>query len=539
MREGKSLKKDKTLKKLIYRDCIKAMSPATFFYSIDNIATEILMVYTAGVLGLFADAVFNLDMSYGIENLWILLLSIGITVFIIPFFGLLGELLMHANALKHDRIVLSRYLDKNYSEVINIDLGEAQSRLEQDPIDFRCEWVDIIVKFGAIPLTLAYLLYQTLQISLLVTVIIFAVSAIKFTVPLLTKKLQAKYDKETREYNTQVRKYETDIIARPHIVKLYGLSASLTEKLDCTYRIYFEKVFKKNIKHTTVAKNISSFLDTFCTLVILLVGAVMIANGRISVGALVAMIGYFSVFNKIIANASDIIVKIPILKNLVERMEVLYVGIEDLSGEKAENTTEISANNLSFYYDNENVIFENINFTVKLGEKVAIVGANGSGKSTFVKLLCGLVKDYTGSLQINGLELNSISIESWRKQIAYAAQNPFLFEGTVKNNVHFGNLHATEQEVELVMKKIGIEYLSERTASMNQNDLSGGEKQKISIARALMKDTPFLILDEPSNNLDKQTINWLSVFIAEFPKSILFISHNKQLINLADKQIYF
>ena len=128
-------------------------------------------------------------------------------------------------------------------------------------------------------------------------------------------------------------------------------------------------------------------------------------------------------------------------------------------------------------------------------------------------------------------------MESLRKQVAYAAQDPFLFEGSVRENIRLGNLNASDEETDAVIDRLGIRALAGKNISAGQKELSGGEKQKISIARALLKNTSFLILDEPSNNLDQQTIEWLRNFIASYPKTILYISHEKQMIEIADKKI--
>lgn len=533
------MKKRDLLRKAIYLDCRTAMTPAVVFYALEEVGTVLLAVYTASILGAFADNIFSLDLSYGLDNFWKLLLCVGITVVIIPLFEIAGEVLMFSNSLKHDRFVLGRFFDKSFESVMQISEGEAQSRLEDDPIDLRCGWVRIAVKSIVTPPALLYLLYYTLQISVIYTLIVFGISVIKLAVPATVAKLQAVYDRQTREYRTQVRTYETEITTKPYMIKLYAVSQPFTKKLDSLYQDYFQNVFSKSVRCSVVADNISDFLDTFCYLLILLVGAVMIAGGSITAGAVAAMVGYFSVFNTIMENIDFIIKNIPIMKNLVDRLEVIYSRAEDLSGEQVDEVWEIKAEKLSFSYDGENMVFENMDFSIRSGDKTAVCGKNGSGKSTFIQLLCGLLKNYTGSFTLNNSELRTIAIESWRSRFAYAAQDPYLFEGTVRENVHLGNLQAAEADVDDILQKIGIGYLADRKVSMSQNDLSGGEKQKVSIARALMKNTPFLILDEPSNHLDTKTSEWLREFISESSKTILYISYDARFVDLADKQIQF
>ncbi|MCD8095879.1 MAG: ATP-binding cassette domain-containing protein [Ruminococcus sp.] len=141
-----------------------------------------------------------------------------------------------------------------------------------------------------------------------------------------------------------------------------------------------------------------------------------------------------------------------------------------------------------------------------------IIGDNGSGKSTLVRLLSGLYRDYEGEIFINDKELKRYSLSSLRSKIAYAEQNPFIFSGKVFENIRLANEKATDSEIEALMESLDILSLKDRSVTMKTTDLSGGERQKISIARALIKDSPIIILDELINNIDSKGLNWLENF---------------------------
>lgn len=525
------------LRKTIYSDCFKAVIPASVFYLLSDILGGILEIYTSDILGNFADSVFSLDFSYGLSNFLQLIICCALAVFFVPVVTIIGEVLMFSNALKHDRIVQSRFFDKTYQSIASVDVGEIQYRLEDDPINLRGNYIDIVVKSATIPIILIYLLNNTLKISVLYTIIIFAVSMFKLIVPVMAKKLQTKYDKQTREYNTRVRAYETEFTKNAWQIKLFGLSKMLIKRLDSKYYEYYNGVYRKNVKCLSVADNILSFLDTFCMFLILFVGAFIISTGRISAGDVVAMTGYFAVLNGIIQNIDFIIKNIPIIKNTVDRMELLYEEAEEQGGESIDAIYSIEANNLSFSYAEE-PIFSGLDFFIFQGEKVAIVGANGSGKTTLINLFCGLLKKYMGLLKINNMELSSVSIRDLRRQVAYVTQNPYIFHGSVKENICLGNLSTDSEDVESIIKLLGLEHLAERTEIEGGDDLSGGEKQKISIARALLKDSSVIIFDEPSNNLDEQTVEWLKCFISDTTKTIIAVSHNDNVLSLFEKKIY-
>ena len=142
---------------------------------------------------------------------------------------------------------------------------------------------------------------------------------------------------------------------------------------------------------------------------------------------------------------------------------------------------------MAFAYDGKGV-FSGVNFEIHAGTKTVICGPNGAGKSTLVQLLCGLLKGYKGGLKLNGKELSGVAIESWRNQIAYAPQEPFLFAGTVRENISLGCLSRPGSEteadakavnganrvndadavVDAVIEKLGIQSLAERTVSMGK-----------------------------------------------------------------------
>lgn len=135
---------------------------------------------------------------------------------------------------------------------------------------------------------------------------------------------------------------------------------------------------------------------------------------------------------------------------------------------------------------------------------------------------------------MNGIELSSLNIIEWRKKVAFALQNPYLFSGTVLDNLTIGNLATKEKAVQM-LTELNSDYLIERDVSV----LSGGERQKISIAMALLKDTDLLLLDEPDNNLDEAGLMWLKDILKNTDKTVLFISHSAEITKLSNQIIYF
>lgn len=247
------------------------------------------------------------------------------------------------------------------------------------------------------------------------------------------------------------------------------------------------------------------------------------------------MLGFSSIYNNIINSVIYIIKERLIIKTLVDRMNVLYDNAEKFNGQTIEKIDSFSAAGLSCKYGNTPV-FEPLNFSIQAGEKVAVCGENGSGKSTLLRILCGLNSDYTGSITVNGIEMSSVFLDSLRSQVSLATQEPFLFPGTVLENLTFGGL-ASKEDAMRVLNDMGIAYLSDRDISVKQDNLSVGEKQRISLSRAILKKATVIFLDEPSNNLDENSILKLKKFISSSSKTVVYISHTDSLIELASKVI--
>jgi len=206
---------------------------------------------------------------------------------------------------------------------------------------------------------------------------------------------------------------------------------------------------------------------------------------------------------------------------------------------------EIEFRGVSFSYDSKPALRE-VSFKISPGEKVLISGPNGSGKSTLVKLILGLYRVSEGEILIDGYRAQDISLSSLRNRISIVSQNTFLFNDTIWNNILYSRPEASEEEVEKVAKLSGVEEFASKLEGGYQTvvgetgkRLSGGEKQKIAIARALLKDSDVLILDEATTHLDKESEKRIEELIShDFrQKTCLVISHQRQDIEEFDKVI--
>ena len=203
---------------------------------------------------------------------------------------------------------------------------------------------------------------------------------------------------------------------------------------------------------------------------------------------------------------------------------------------------EVEFVDVCFRYANGSEILKNISFKLKSGEKLALVGENGSGKSTLIKLFCGLYAPSKGKILINGIDMKHIHLSAWRKHVAPVFQDFYDFHFTIEKNITLSTDTTDKNRLRLVSDKTGISNLLNNANQklgkiFGGNELSGGQWQKLAIARALYKDAEIYILDEPTASLDPlaeyDIYKQFETICAN--KTVLFITHRLSSIIMADR----
>ena len=203
---------------------------------------------------------------------------------------------------------------------------------------------------------------------------------------------------------------------------------------------------------------------------------------------------------------------------------------------------DIVFKDVSFAY-NDNTVLDKISLRIPKGKKVALVGLSGSGKSTIANIILRLYDNYSGSILINSKDIKELDLTDVRNSVSIVTQETILFNESIFNNIKYGNLKATDEEISLVAKNAGVSSFSEEldqkldtVIGENGVKLSGGQRQRIAIARALIKDAPLLIMDEATSSLDNITENKIHETINSLMnnKTKLIIAHRLSTIEDAD-----
>ena len=296
----------------------------------------------------------------------------------------------------------------------------------------------------------------------------------------------------------------------------------------------------------------SMFMMTrLVTLIVLVVGAWFTLNDKLSSGELVAFVLFVNVLIKPVDKISALLELYPKgmagfrrFRELIEQEPEIKdrpdaVAVAHLNG-------DIVFDDVDFHYDDNKAVLEGINLNIRAGQTVAFVGPSGAGKTTICSLIPRFYDVTEGAISIDGIDIRNMTQHSLRSQIGIVQQDVFLFTGTIKENIGYGKLDATDEEIIAAAKKAHLEdfiaslpYGYETQIGERGLKLSGGQKQRLAIARMFLKNPPILILDEATSALDTETERIIQQSLAELAenRTTLVIAHRLATIRDADRVV--
>lgn len=215
--------------------------------------------------------------------------------------------------------------------------------------------------------------------------------------------------------------------------------------------------------------------------------------------------------------------------------------------EKLQRLEKMRFENVFFSYPDGRQALNGVSFEFKAGQKYALIGPSGAGKSTVISLLLGFIRPEQGKITVNDTEINQFDVKEWRKGIAWIPQNPTLFHGTVLENIRLGRQDIDEDSIKSLCHKLGVSEFIEKLPQgyntllgENGYGLSGGQAQRIAVARAFLREAPLLLMDEPTASLDHKTEEFLQYAIEELAKekTVITIAHRLGTIKNADTILF-
>jgi hypothetical protein len=319
--------------------------------------------------------------------------------------------------------------------------------------------------------------------------------------------------RQTTDRLTQIIR---DTLTGIRVIRAFNKSEYELKRYDEVNEGYRKLLFNLNVKFSLITP-IMMITINFANLAVVLVGANLVQGLQLDIGSLMAVIQYSALVLVSLLMFAFIFVMVP--QGLVAARRInevldqknVQTFVENERGLEKIETVEF--NNISFKYEGaEKEMLKDVNFTAKTGEKIAIIGSTGAGKSTLMNLLLRFLDASSGELLYNGVNIQDYTEKELRQQIAFVPQNRMLFSGTIRENLKFGNENATDEEmIEALKLAEAWEFVSSLEDGLDSrveqkgDNFSGGQKQRLSIARALVKKASVHIYDDSFSALDAKT----------------------------------
>ena len=358
-------------------------------------------------------------------------------------------------------------------------------------------------------------------------------------VTFLMEKCSRKNAADMSNIQTRLTKNVLSTIQGMQVIKSYNLSGennkSLNDAIDDSYKTTLS--LEKMIIPYTITQRIVIGM----TIVVMLLFCIKLnLSGNLSIAdTVVLMIASFTIFDGLIGAGSNMAI-LRIAENAIDSYE--YVNhMPDINEGNISSLIQnhnIDIKNIGFSYDNRRVL-DNVTCIIKENEMTAIVGISGSGKTTLCNLIARFWDVNEGEIKIGGNNIKDYTVENLMDNISMVFQGVYLFEDTIENNIKFGNQNATREEVVNAAKKAQChDFIISLPQGYNTSigeggaSLSGGEKQRISIARAMLKDAPIIIFDEATANVDPENEDKLKLAIESLTKNktVIMIAHRLKTI---------
>ncbi|MDN6688980.1 MAG: ABC transporter ATP-binding protein/permease [Lactococcus sp.] len=342
-----------------------------------------------------------------------------------------------------------------------------------------------------------------------------ATTAIGFGLMMLIMSKSQKFFNAQQSGLGEVNGFVEEIYSGHNMVKVSNADKEKQDEFDAINERLYNSVWKSQFL-SGLMMPIMQFIGNFGYAAVCLVGAVLAIDGKIEFGVIVAFMIYIRLFTQPLTQIAQAVTSLQSAGAASERI-FTFLAEDELADETGKATTlhnpkgAVEFQNVHFGYNEDRVIINDFSAKAEPGQKIAIVGPTGAGKSTMVNLLMRFYDTTSGQIIIDGTPIKEITREAVHDQFSMVLQDTWLFEGTVKENLIYNQANISDQQVIDAAKAVGIDHfintLPNGYDSMlkDADELSVGERQLLTIARALLKDAPMLILDEATSSVDTRT----------------------------------
>lgn len=541
-------------------DYLRHYKGALFFAIFLKVLSSVMSVLEPFVLGLaITELTTNLiDMAKGIPGAHINTTYIGVILVLYFLRGLLYELGSYGSSyfmtnavqnsirdLRHDlsekinKVPVSYFDNQQFGNV----LGRFTSDIETVSNALQQSFLQIINAFLTIILVIAMVLYLNWQLAMIVIVMI----PITYVSAQFILKKSQPYFKKQADALGDMNGFVQENLTGFNVLKLYGREEISSEEFREITQNLQEVGFKASFISGIMMPVLSAISD-MAYLIIAAIGALQVLSGTLTIGNMQAFVQYVWQVSQPVQTITQLASVLQSAKSSLDRIFEVLDEPDEVS-QVTEHLThdltgQVSFENVSFQYVADKPLIQNFNLEVKPGEMVAIVGPTGAGKTTLINLLMRFYDVTGGSIKIDGHDIRNLSRQEYRKQFGMVLQDAWLYEASIKENLRFGNLEATDEEIVAAAKAANVDHFIRTlpggyNMEMNQEstNVSLGQKQLLTIARALLADPKILILDEATSSVDTR----LELLIQKAMTNLMegrtsfVIAHRLSTIQEADK----
>lgn len=541
-------------------DYLRHYKGALFFAIFLKVLSSVMSVLEPFVLGLaITELTANLiDMAKGIPGAHINTTYIGVILVLYFLRGLLYELGSYGSSyfmtnavqnsirdLRHDlsekinKVPVSYFDNQQFGNV----LGRFTSDIETVSNALQQSFLQIINAFLTIILVIAMVLYLNWQLAMIVIVMI----PITYVSAQFILKKSQPYFKKQADALGDMNGFVQENLTGFNVLKLYGREEISSEEFREITQNLQEVGFKASFISGIMMPVLSAISD-MAYLIIAAIGALQVLSGTLTIGNMQAFVQYVWQVSQPVQTITQLASVLQSAKSSLDRIFEVLDEPDEVS-QVTEHLThdltgQVSFENVSFQYVADKPLIQNFNLEVKPGEMVAIVGPTGAGKTTLINLLMRFYDVTGGSIKIDGHDIRNLSRQEYRKQFGMVLQDAWLYEASIKENLRFGNLEATNEEIVAAAKAANVDHFIRTlpggyNMEMNQEstNVSLGQKQLLTIARALLADPKILILDEATSSVDTR----LELLIQKAMTNLMegrtsfVIAHRLSTIQEADK----
>tara|TARA_B110000971_G_C20030822_1_gene511334 strand:+ start:951 stop:2732 length:1782 start_codon:yes stop_codon:yes gene_type:complete len=365
----------------------------------------------------------------------------------------------------------------------------------------------------------------------------------------ILSKITHKRSTVVQEYLSKITTFNQEFFSGINVVKSYGIEATIIKDFDTIA----DESKEKNIhlqKANALFFPLMVLLIGISNLLVIYVGGKQYINGEIQIGTIIEFMLYVNILTwpvAVVGWVTSTIQQAEASQARINEFLKQVPEIQNTNSSSSELKGNVTFKDVTFTYDDTNITaLKNVNFSVKPGETLAILGKTGAGKSTIIELISRLYDTKIGAVLLDNKPIKEINLDDVRSQIGFVPQDPFLFSESIEDNIKFGKASATEEEIIAAAKNADVHkniidftkgyktILGERGVT-----LSGGQKQRVSIARAIIKNPKILIFDDCLSAVDTETEEKILSNLTQISKNIttFIISHRVSSAKNADKII--